>query len=175
LWSCLWSKSYVYFETIVRGEFQVASDRRKQGQESQNMSKMKWDESLSIGVELIDEQHQNWIERLGNVQSAIEDHRGMPHVANALDFLVDYTQFHFSTEEKYMSETGYPGLEDHRAKHEELKATLDDLVEDFRDYGVTEKLSRAIGTFLGNWLRDHIRVVDQAFAAFLKEKKIRLT
>ncbi|UCD48041.1 MAG: hemerythrin family protein [Deltaproteobacteria bacterium] len=139
------------------------------------MSKMKWDESLSIGVELIDEQHQNWIERLGNVQSAIEDHRGMPHVANALDFLVDYTQFHFSTEEKYMSETGYPGLEDHRAKHEELKATLDDLVEDFRDYGVTEKLSRAIGTFLGNWLRDHIRVVDQAFAAFLKEKKIRLT
>ncbi len=139
------------------------------------MSEMKWDESLSIGVELIDEQHKKWIEHLRNVQIAIEAHRGMPQIANTLDFLVDYTRFHFSTEEKSMAETGYPELENHRAKHEELKGTLDDLIEDFRDDGVTEKLSRAVGTFLGNWLRDHIRVVDQAFAAFLKEKKIQLT
>ena len=139
------------------------------------MSEMKWDDSLSIGVELIDEQHREWIERLGNVKSAIEEHRGMLHVANALDFLVDYTRFHFSTEEKYMAETGYSEFDNHRAKHDELKDTLGDLIADFRDYGVTEKLSRAIGTFLGNWLRDHIRVVDQAFAAFLKEKKIHLT
>lgn len=139
------------------------------------MSKMKWDESLSTGVELIDEQHKKWIEYLGNVHSAIEDQRGMPHVSNALDFLVDYTQLHFSTEEKAMSETGYAGLSDHRAKHEELQGTLDELLVDFRDDGVTEKLSRAIGTFLGNWLRDHIRDVDRAFAAFLKEKKIQLT
>ena len=138
------------------------------------MSKMIWDESLSVGVELIDEQHRKWIEHLGNVQVAIEDHRGMPHVANTLDFLVDYTRFHFSTEEKYMSETAYSGLETHKAKHDELKDTLDDLIVDFRDYGVTEKLSRAIGTFLNNWLRDHIRDVDQAFAAFLKEKNIQL-
>jgi len=139
------------------------------------MSKIQWDESLSIGVELIDEQHKKWIEYIHNVQAAIEAYRGMQQVANTLDFLVDYTQFHFSTEEKSMSETGYPELENHRSKHEELKTTLDDLVEDFRDDGVTEKLSKAIGTFLGNWLRNHIRDVDQAFAAFLKEKKIQLT
>ncbi len=139
------------------------------------MSRMEWDESLSVGVELIDEQHKKWIGHLCSVQAAIEDLRGMPQIANTLDFLVDYTRFHFSTEERYMSETGYSGLGDHRAEHEELKGTLDDLVEDFRQEGVTEKLSQATGTFLGNWLRNHIRVVDQAFAAFLKEKKIRLT
>ena len=139
------------------------------------MSKIKWDESLSIGIELIDEQHKKWIKYIHNVQAAIEARRGMPQVASTLDFLVDYTQFHFSTEEKYMSQTGYSELENHRARHEELKSTLDDLVEDFRQEGVTEKISEAIGTFLGNWLRNHIRVVDQAFAAFLKEKKIQLT
>jgi len=139
------------------------------------MSEIKWDESLSIGVELIDEQHKKWIEHLHNAQVAIVARRGMPHVAGTLDFLVDYTQFHFSTEEKSMSETGYPELENHRARHEELKETLDDLVEDFRQEGVTEKISEAIGTFLGNWLRNHIRDVDQAFAAFLKEKRIQLT
>ncbi|MDH3237238.1 MAG: bacteriohemerythrin [Deltaproteobacteria bacterium] len=139
------------------------------------MSKIKWDESLSIGVELIDEQHKKWIEHIQNVQAAIEARRGMPQIANTLDFLINYTQFHFSTEEKSMSETGYSELENHRAKHEELKGTLDNLIEDFREDGVTEKLSEAIGTFLDNWLRNHIRVVDQAFAAFLKEKRIQLT
>jgi len=139
------------------------------------MSKIIWDESLSIGVELIDEQHKKWIGHIHNVQAAIEAHRGMPQIASTLDFLINYTQFHFSTEEKSMSETGYSGLEDHRARHEELKGTLDHLIEDFNEEGVTEKLNEAIGTFLGNWLRNHIRVVDQAFAAFLKEKGIRLT
>jgi hemerythrin-like metal-binding protein len=74
-----------------------------------------------------------------------------------------------------MVQTGYPELENHRAKHEELKKTLGNLIEDFREDGITEKISEAVGTFLGNWLKDHIRVVDQVFAAFLKEKKIQLT
>jgi hemerythrin len=139
------------------------------------MDKIQWDESLSIGVELIDEQHKKWIGYIHDVQAAIEAHRGMPQIASTLDFLINYTQFHFSTEEKCMTETGYPELENHRARHEELKGTLENLIEEFREEGVTEKLSKAVGTFLGNWLRNHIRVVDQAFAAFLKEKNIQLT
>jgi hemerythrin len=153
----------------------LANCRRKHSQEKQAMSKINWDESLSIGVELIDEQHKKWIGHVRDVQAAIEARRGMPKIASTLDFLINYTQFHFSTEEKSMSETGYPALENHRAKHEDLKGTLDNLIEDFKEDGVTEKLSEAIGTFLVNWLRDHIRDVDQAFAAFLKEKKIHLT
>jgi len=153
----------------------LANCRRKHSQEKQTMSGINWDESLSIGVELIDDQHKKWIGHIRNVQAAIEARRGMPQIASTLDFLINYTQFHFSTEEKSMSETGYPALENHRAKHEELKGTLDNLIEDFKEDGVTEKLSEAIGTFLVNWLRNHIRDVDQAFAAFLKEKKIHLT
>ena len=99
----------------------------------------------------------------------------MPQIASTLDFLINYTQFHFSTEEKSMSETGYPELANHRAKHEELEKTLGNLIEDFKEDGITEKISEAVGTFLGNWLKDHIRGVDQVFAAFLKEKKIQLS
>ena len=139
------------------------------------MSNIQWDESLSVGVGLIDEQHRKWIERLHEVESAIKSRRGMQQVVSTLDFLSEYTLFHFSTEEKYMLQTGYPELENHRAKHEELKKTLGNLIEDFKEDGITEKISEAVGTFLGNWLKDHIRVVDQVFAAFLKEKKIQLS
>ena len=139
------------------------------------MGMIQWDESLSVGVGLIDAQHKEWIARLHRVDAAIRARRGMEQVTSTLDFLLDYTQHHFSTEEKYMAQTGYPGLENHRARHEELKGTLGTLIEDYKEDGVTEKISEAVGTFLGNWLKDHIRVVDQVFAAFLKEKKIQLT
>jgi len=139
------------------------------------MSNIQWGEGLSVGVGLIDEQHRKWIEHLHEVESAIKSRRGMQRIVSTLDFLSEYTQYHFSTEEKYMVQTGYPELENHRAKHEELKKTLGNLIEDFREDGITEKISEAVGTFLGNWLKDHIRVVDQVFAAFLKEKKIQLT
>ena len=139
------------------------------------MSNIQWGESLSVGVGLIDEQHRKWIERLNEVESAIKSRRGMQQIVSTLDFLSEYTRFHFSTEEQYMVQTGYPDLENHRAKHEELEKTLGNLIEDFKEDGITEKISEAVGTFLGNWLKDHIRVVDQVFAAFLKEKKIQLT
>jgi len=138
------------------------------------MSRIQWDESLSVGVGLIDEQHRKWFERLQGVQAALEARRGMQQVTSTLDFLMDYTQFHFSTEEKSMVETGYPGFKDHKAKHGELNQTLVTLIEDYKEDGVTEKINQAVGAFLGNWLRDHIRVVDLAFAKFLKEKNIQL-
>jgi hemerythrin len=138
------------------------------------MSNIQWGESLSVGVGLIDEQHRKWIERLNEVESAIKARRGMQQIVSTLDFLSEYTRFHFSTEEQYMVQTGYPELENHMAKHEELRKTLGNLIEDFKEDGITEKISEAVGTFLGNWLKDHIRVVDQVFAAFLKEKKIQL-
>ncbi len=68
----------------------------------------------------------------------------------------------------------YPGLEDHKTKHQELKDTLADLEQDFGEEGATPALAEAINTFLGNWLVKHIKSVDVEFGAFLKEKGIAL-
>ena len=39
------------------------------------MSRLVWDESLSVGVELIDQQHQKWIGHLSDVAGALESLR----------------------------------------------------------------------------------------------------
>jgi hemerythrin len=139
------------------------------------MNKIRWDDSLSIGIELIDEQHKKWLEHLDNVSTAIESQQGLGQIAKTLGFLDDYTRFHFSTEEKHMTENDYPGLKGHRAKHEELKGTLANLIQDFEEEGATHTLADSINTFLGNWLVNHIQQVDQQFGAFVKEKGIVLT
>ena len=124
---------------------------------------------------LIDEQHKEWLERFNDVAAAIESHRGPEEIARILSFLLDYTEIHFSTEEKHMTANGYPELEQHRTRHQELRRTLDNLVEDFEEEGATHSLARAIDTFLGNWLVNHIREADQKLGAFLKDKGITLS
>ena len=132
-----------------------------------SLQKIEWNESLSVGVELIDSQHKMWIERFNRVAKAIEAHHGAEKVSNTLGFLVDYTDEHFTTEEGRMAETHYQDADAHKAKHEALRETLDGLVQDFREDGPTEALAIAVDTFLGNWLIIHIREGDSKLGTFL--------
>lgn len=136
------------------------------------MSRLEWTPDLSVGIEIIDQQHREWISRFNDLEEAVRSLQGSDRIARTLEFLIDYTGYHFDTEEKVMTTSAYPGLEGHREKHEELKGTLSNLVEDFEEDGATHGLAEAIDTFLGNWLVNHIRSVDTKLGAYLGEKGI---
>jgi hemerythrin len=136
------------------------------------MKKIQWDDSLSVGVTVIDDQHKTWIDHYNRVVEAIESGRGPAPVTQTLGFLIDYTNVHFTTEEGFMSQAGYPGLDAHKGKHEELRGTVANLVQDFEEEGETHSLEGAVETFLGNWLIAHIRDTDRLFGAFVKENGI---
>ena len=139
------------------------------------MKKVLWDDSLSVGVALIDDQHKTLIARLNDVAAAVEERQGPREILKTLDFLFDYTDTHFSTEETHMRATGYPAIEHHLRKHQDLRDTLSDMNQDFDEEGATQDIARAINTLLVNWLLDHIEAVDREFGAYLLEKNIDLT
>jgi len=139
------------------------------------MEKLQWNDNLSVGVELIDSQHKKWIEYYNSAAHALHSMQGSSRIATTLGFLIDYTEEHFATEEKHMQEHAYPGYEDHRAIHQELRGTLSDLVEDYEEDGVTNPLVDSIDTFLRNWLINHIIDVDMKFGAYLEEEGISLS
>ena len=132
------------------------------------MNKIAWNKDLTVGVEVIDEQHRQWIQRFNDVAAAIAAHQGPVQIGKTLAFLMDYSKLHFATEEKLMTEHGYPGLAEQHAQHQELNETLQGLVRDFEEEGATQKLAEAFNVFLGNWLIKHIRELDLKFGAFLK-------
>lgn len=138
------------------------------------MAQVEWDSSLSLGVELIDAQHKQWIQHLNGVAAAVEEHHGPDKITEALSFLVDYTKTHFDTEEQVMSKHAYPDLDAHRAKHESMKDTLAELVREFEEEGATHELANAIDSVLANWLKRHIKTVDQLLAGFLHREGIHL-
>ena len=88
------------------------------------MEKIQWSNDLSVGVDLIDEQHKMLIDRLNNLSEAIETRQGGMQIAKTLGFLIEYTDFHFSAEMKHMEANGYPGAESHGTKHLEFTDTL---------------------------------------------------
>ena len=51
-----------------------------------------------------------------------------------LDYLDEYTNFHFKEEEKLQENAGYPEYEKHHEKHEEFKKTIQELQEYLQDY-----------------------------------------
>lgn len=136
------------------------------------MEKIEWNDGLSIGVDLIDGQHKMLIQRLSEVSEAIQMNQGEGAIAKTLDFLIGYTDFHFSTEEKQMTEQNYPGLDLQKQQHEEFRKSLKQLVEDFEYEGATQSLAYHIKDFLFNWLIRHIKDVDHKFGEFLNKKSI---
>ena len=128
------------------------------------MQKMEWNESLSVGIDSIDEQHKTWIDKFNAVLKAIDAGQDQAAIISTLDFLLDYTDEHFSTEEAYMTETAFSGLEEHKAKHADLKAIVADMAREFREDGVSHQLAQAIHTLMQNWLAKHIQEMDMAYA-----------
>ncbi len=139
------------------------------------MAKDLWEDSLSVGVKLIDDQHKKLLTRLSELSEAVCSRQGSGHIVGTLDFLSDYVDFHFGTEERYMVANDYPGYGDHKAAHEEFRATLARLSDDFEEEGATTGLADSINTLLINWFLKHIRATDQELGRFCTERGIELT
>jgi hemerythrin-like metal-binding protein len=74
-----------------------------------------------------------------------------------------------------MKELDYPAMDKHLKQHEVFKSMLRTLEEDFKEDGATKVVSKSINTFLGNWLINHIKIVDVNFGKFLKGKGVEMT
>ena len=138
------------------------------------MAKVQWSDDLSVGVPLIDQQHQMLIGRIQELSEAIRNYQGGGEIAKTLDFLMDYVNFHFGTEERHMRALDYPGLDEHLEKHQEYKETLTNLGRDFEEEGATNDLADSIDRLLGHWFVEHIKNVDQKLGDFLEEKGVVL-
>jgi len=132
---------------------------------------MSWDESYSVGVRVLDEDHQRLLHLINNFQTAARYNTGEHFVRQALDELIDYTKTHFAREEQLMESNGYPDLEVHRKQHEEMIAKVGEEVARFEqdpDGTVDELL-----TFLKEWLIHHILGTDMEYGPFLNDKGVK--
>ena len=129
---------------------------------------MTWNESLSVGYELIDNQHRELFARIDSFYEALKAGRGKQEVLSVLAFLQDYTVKHFTAEEGLQRKYNYPKYIDHKKLHDGFVRDVANLKADIGKNGVTVATGALMGSTLSNWLISHISVQDKALASYIK-------
>ncbi len=128
-----------------------------------------FDKSLETGNELIDTQHKELIARVNKLSESCDTHVGKNVAVQTLDFLMDYTEFHFRAEEKLQEEAGYPELAAHKAQHAAFEKAVGELREMLEEEeGPTDAFVAAVNKNVVEWLLNHIQICDKKVAAFVK-------
>ncbi|MGC9141544.1 MAG: bacteriohemerythrin [Caldimicrobium sp.] len=132
------------------------------------MSFMEWSEKLVTGVKECDDQHKKLVSLINELYDAMKQGKGKEVIDKALDELVKYAGYHFTTEETLMSKYGYPELAAHKREHEYFKNKIKEFLDKKAKGEVT--LSVEVMSFLKDWLLKHIMGTDKKYGPFLKQK-----
>lgn len=125
------------------------------------------DDTLVTGNQLIDEQHRELIGRINDLLIQAENHTEKLDAIKMLDHLADYTEYHFKAEEQLQEEIGYPGIEEHKKRHEELRQTVKELYEMLEEQeGPTQAFVDQVNVQIVDWLYRHIKGFDRSVAEF---------
>ncbi|HET8540551.1 MAG TPA: hemerythrin family protein [Anaeromyxobacter sp.] len=133
-------------------------------------SSIQWSPSLAVGVAEIDAQHQELFRRAERLITALRA-GDRQEVEPLVRYLTDYVVEHFSAEERYMREIGYPGLEGHREAHQKFRDDFAEMVADYQRKGPTPLVALTMHNWLSDWLRRHVAGLDQDIGRYADLKR----
>ena len=135
------------------------------------MKFIEWDDTLSVKIETIDEEHKYLIGLINSFYDNIKKQSGKEFIAKLIKEMRNYSVFHFNTEESYMRSYGFPGYEAHKKEHDAFIAKVVDVEERYNNGKLI--LSLEITNFLKSWLKNHILKTDKMYSDFFIEKGIK--
>lgn len=130
------------------------------------MKKIVWSKTYEVGIAEIDEQHKKFIEIINRLFESKGTDTESSSIGKALTDIVDYTNFHFDSEEKHMQGNTYDRLYEHQGQHKILKKQLVKILEDLK-FGKL-KVGEDLLEILQNWLIRHILQHDKEYSHFLR-------
>lgn len=127
----------------------------------------EFDDSLVTGNDMIDGQHKELIEKINNLLDSCELGNDKLTAVKTLEYLADYTEFHFGEEEKLQEAIAYPGIEAHKAEHKKLIQVVEDLHEMLEEQeGPTAEFVEQVNRNVIEWLYKHIKGFDRSVAEY---------
>lgn len=127
----------------------------------------EFSDNLVTGNEMIDSQHKELIEKINGLERSCETNAELSVAVKMLNYLADYTDFHFSEEEKLQEEIEYPGMEEHKKQHQEFKQAIEELHEMLEEQeGPSDAFVKAVEENVMKWLTFHIQSFDRSVAEY---------
>jgi hemerythrin len=122
---------------------------------------IQWEQSYSVNVREIDDQHKNFIDLLNRSYNLINSGSNKENLKSILADLISYAKNHFETEEKYFDLYKYKNSAEHKEEHRKLERQVLDFQNDFLS-GKKDIIVELIN-FLEDWLVDHLDNQDKKY------------
>jgi hemerythrin len=126
------------------------------------MTLLTWTTDNSVGVAEIDLQHQKIFSLINELSTLISESKAREEIDRIVGELIDYTDYHFKTEEKYFRKFSYEYEGEHTKTHEWFKLRVQQFIKD-KENGLSAILPYTILNFLEDWWLNHINGVDKRY------------
>lgn len=125
---------------------------------------------LLTGNAQIDKEHVELFKMINDFMEACKQGKGRAEIMQTVEFLRNYTKHHFAYEETIQKQHNYPHYTVHKAFHDKFIRSMEDIVKEFQNNGVSIVLVGRINQEIGANLISHIKVEDVKLAKFLQTK-----
>ncbi len=131
------------------------------------MSFLEWSSKYELGIGVVDEQHERLFQIVNSLYDSVVNGEEQNVLGEILDELIDYTVYHFETEEEKFEHYSYPKLQEHKREHNDLTLQVLELQKKFYNHELT--ITYDVLDFLSEWLKDHTTNSDYEFASYYKK------
>ena len=139
-----------------------------------NIGRIEWNQSFSVGIERLDHQHKKLLEILNGFLETVEAQNKKVRDL-AVPFLrgfAAYYQMHFREEEDLMRQLQHSFFVSHMNEHTEIKKYLKTIIAQWNDAELTEKIGFA--TFLRYWVAEHIQTRDVKIGEEARQNRMEI-
>ena len=120
-----------------------------------------WDESYSVKIDEIDQQHKKLVHIINLLHEVVNGKTEQTDPEDILDDLIEYIAIHFRTEEKYLEKLDEEDQVNHLKQHEKFMKQILDFYSDYRKGKIS--LNAEMMEFLNGWLNNHIKGSDRDY------------
>jgi len=122
---------------------------------------IEWDYArMTTGLPGIDAEHQEWIRRFNEFDTAVTSGQGLETIQDTLNFLATYAETHFAHEEALAARHGSPVAALNRANHDQFRAQIQDIQAWIQQEGASLVEVVSLKIDMEQWLINHICKVD---------------
>lgn len=134
------------------------------------MTKLEWKAEYSVGVKLFDDHHKQLLQIIGELENAIETKCTPNKCQMIFSKLVEYSQYHFDSEETLLAQNNYTELHQQKGSHQKFISTI----KSFRHRVQLgdDNVELELFEYLNNWMIHHILTEDKRYTAFFAKRNI---
>jgi hemerythrin-like metal-binding protein len=122
------------------------------------MALIEWKKEFEVGVPDVDHEHQEIINLINNLHTAMSGENATISVMDFLGEIHAHVSAHFALEEKIMRTRKYDQYRDHKADHERLLDELRDIMDDFEENAYFS--DQEFAAHVERWFIEHFKTKD---------------